>query len=116
MIADRIVTDRGGQEIARHYLRALMYQLVERVLPVCSRLSPYDRTCLIHHRISSSVDGFSIALHVALLEVRGKPMEILIVWQDGFRCCAEKIVIPHADERQYYGDVFLERGITEMDV
>ena len=42
-VADRVVRRRGGKEVGGDDLRALVHELVERVLPVRARRAPDDR-------------------------------------------------------------------------
>ena len=52
----------------------LMYQLVERMLSICARLSPHDGTCGVVHTSTRPADALTIGLHVTLhmRERRGK--------------------------------------------
>jgi hypothetical protein len=43
MCADRVVRRGGGEEVSGNKLGALMYELVEGVLAVCTSSAPDDR-------------------------------------------------------------------------
>src|SRR3990170_1235112 len=98
VISQRILADSRSDKITRDHFCSLMDELVERVLSVGTRLTPDDRTCLIHNGNAVSVNRLSIALHVSLLKISGKPVQVLVVRQNCFGCCAKKIVVPHADQ------------------
>ena len=50
-------------------IRALMKQLVKRVLAVGSGLSPDYRTCRVFNRKPIPTDVFTVAFHICLLQV-----------------------------------------------
>src|SRR4029077_1331776 len=56
-------------EVARDKPRPLMDQLVKRVLSVCARLSPVDRTSVAGDGFPIECDVFAVALHRQLLEI-----------------------------------------------
>lgn len=88
----------GCRDIPRDKLSTLVNELVESVLTVGSALSPDDwleivstilhLTCVCTHAglvvDPGSVlgDALSVRLHVSLLEVVGKLLHVLIVWQE----------------------------------
>jgi hypothetical protein len=130
----------GSNEVAWNQARALMNQLIESMLSVCSRLTLSVNKifmCLIqgikvivnvrmrmsHEQLTSQLnftftlsthpdnwtsfevyiltvfsDPLSIRLHVTLLEVCGKAMQILIVRQEGCRLSAVEIRVPNAQQ------------------
>ena len=55
-VADRVVRRRGRDEVGRDELRALMHELVERVLPVRARRAPDDRL----RAVRVSIRGVSV--------------------------------------------------------
>src|ERR1700690_1967014 len=97
MFPDRVVADGRCEEIGWDKSCTLMDKLVERMLPVCSRLAPDYRPGLISHRPSRSIDRLAIAFHVALLEISGKAVHVLVIRQYYFGLSAEKISVPDAD-------------------
>src|SRR6185437_15434721 len=60
-----------SDEIAGNDLRALMDELIERVLPICPRFAPDDRPGLVVDMPPFKIDVLAIALHLQLLEVSG---------------------------------------------
>src|ERR1051325_3379171 len=79
MPADPVERLCERNEIARDQPRALVEQLVERVLPVRSRLAPVDRAGLLGHRLAGERHMLSVALHRQLLEIGREALEILVV-------------------------------------
>src|ERR1700722_12298842 len=63
MPAHRIHRFGKGDEVTWDEPGALMNELVERVLPVGSRLAPVDRSSLTRNRVALNRDMLSIALH-----------------------------------------------------
>ena len=96
MLADRVMALRRGDEIARDQFGALMDQLVESVLSVRTGFAPDNRTGLVSDGLSAAVNLFTIAFHVALLEIGGKAVKVLVVWQNGLAFGAKKIIVPDA--------------------
>ncbi|SVK52092.1 Uncharacterised protein [Acinetobacter baumannii] len=114
VIAQRVMADGRRDEIARHQLGALVDQLVERMLTVSARLAPDDRAGLVIHRIAVAIDVLAVGFHVALLEVSGKTVHVLIVRQNGFGFGAEEVVVPNTDQCQQHRQVFLRRRFGEV--
>jgi hypothetical protein len=69
VIAHRIVTDSGRNEIAMDQFHALMNQLIKGMLPIRPGFAPNNWTCLIAHFMPAPVNELSIALHIPLLKV-----------------------------------------------
>lgn len=90
-------------EIARNQACALMYELIEGMLAICAWLAPNYWTRIIANFLARFADKFAIALHIALLEICGKSMHILIVWQQSVRLGIIKIGIPNAKQSQNNG-------------
>ena len=59
-------------ELKRHNICSLVKKLIEGVLSVCSRLSEDNRSCYIINRLTKTVYGFSVRLHIQLLQMCGK--------------------------------------------
>src|ERR1700752_376802 len=78
MPAQRIERLREGDEIARDQSSTLMYQLVERVLPVRSRLAPVDSAGLIRDFCSVERNVLAVALHRQLLQICREPLQVLL--------------------------------------
>lgn len=59
-----------------------MDQLVERVLAVGTALTPDDRASLVIDSRAVLGNALTVGLHVTLLEVVGKLLEVLVVRQE----------------------------------
>ena len=85
----------GADEVTRNHPRALMDELIERVLAVGPRFAPDDRSRGVVDNVALAVDTFAVAFHVPLLEIGSKAMHILIVWQNCLTFSTEKISVPN---------------------
>src|SRR5688500_11981737 len=94
MISYCIMTLRRRNEIGRHHYSSLVKQLIKGMLTVCSWLAPNHRTRCIIDRLARTIGTFSIALHIALLEICRESVQVLIVWQYRFGLCSKEIGIP----------------------
>src|SRR5256885_5486778 len=79
MPANRIQRLGKCNEVARDEPCPLMDQLVERVLPVCSRFSPVDGAGIVGDYFTVKCDVFSVALHRQLLQICRETLQILLV-------------------------------------
>lgn len=59
-----------------------MQQLIETVLPICSRLSEVDHSSFIWEEFPSKIDTFSITFHIQLLDMGNKLAQSLAVRKD----------------------------------
>src|SRR5688572_16291625 len=100
VITYRIVTNGRSDEITWDHFCSLMDELIESMLSIGTRFAPNNRSGLIGHRITLTINRFSVALHVALLEVSSKTMQVLIVRKNCFRRCTKEIVIPDSQQRE----------------
>ena len=69
----------GRQEIAGDPPGALVDQLIERMLAVGSWLTPDNGTCLDRHLLRITVNVLAVGFHITLLEVRSKPVHVLVI-------------------------------------
>ena len=116
VIADGVVADGRGQEIARDQLGALVHQLVEGVLAVGARLTPDDGAGLVVDLVAVAIHVLAVGFHVALLEVGGEAVHVLVVGQDGLGFGAVEVVVPDTDQGQQHGNVLLEGGGGKVHV
>jgi hypothetical protein len=79
MSPERIERPAERDEVAWNESRALMNQLVERMLAVGAGLAPVDRADIVVDSAAIELDVFAVALHRQLLEISGKSLEILFV-------------------------------------
>src|SRR5207247_10221162 len=98
VFAQWVVRLHRREKVARDQLRSLVDQLIEGVLTVGAGLAPDDGTSRKVHGQAVAPDALAVALHVALLKVGRKTMQILVVRKDGVRLRAEKVVIPDAEQ------------------
>src|SRR5262245_5514363 len=103
-----------SDEIAGYEARALMDQLIERMLAVGARLSPKDRPGIVIDLYAIERDVLAVALHGELLEIRGKPLQVLFVGQHRDGLGAEEIVVPDADQTHQHRQIALEGRGAEM--
>ena len=116
MITNGVLRAAESDKINRDQFRALVNELVERVLPVGSGLPPDDRSGLIPHPAALPIHTFAIAFHIQLLQVRGKTMQILIVGQHGMGLRLPEVVIPDAQQTHQDREIVFQGGLREMSV
>lgn len=112
--AYQIVSLDRSDKVARNELSALMDELIERVLSIGTRLAPHNRTGAIVDLSISTRHELSVGLHVALLEIGGESMQVLIVREDSLGLGAVEVVVPEADESHQNRYVLLERRRSEV--
>ena len=115
-VADRVVRLRAADEVARDEVRALVDELVERVLAVRAGFAPLDRTRRVVDRIALLVDALAVRLHVHLLEIGREAREVLVVREDAVGFGAVAVVVEDAEEREDDRHVALEAGRAEVTV
>ncbi len=103
-----------ADEVARDQRRALMDELVVRVLAVRARRAPHDRTGVGADRVAVEVDGLAVRLHVELLQVRGEPRQVVVVRQHGMALRAEEVAVPDAEQSEQHRHVAFERRRAEV--
>src|SRR5437867_9649437 len=114
MATERMEWFRECDEVARDQAGTLMDQLIERMLPVCPRLTPVDRTGLACDLVSVDRDMFAVALHRQLLQIRREPLQVLLVRQDGDSLRAEEVVVPGGQQTHQHRQIPLERRRMKM--
>src|SRR5690606_32866900 len=90
-----------------------MNQLVERMLPICPRLTPDHRPCLIVYALPIAIDILSIAFHIALLEVCRKAMQVLIIRQYCMTVWVGEVVVPDSPQAHDNRNGFFKRTSFE---
>ena len=101
---------------ARDQPRALVDQLVERVLAVGARLAPEDLPGERGDRGAVAAHRLAVALHRQLLQVGGQPVQVLAVGQHGVRLRAEEVDVPDVEQALDDRQVLLERRGAEVPV
>src|SRR6185437_258324 len=93
---------------------ALMDQLIEGVLAICSWFAPKDWPGVVIDLHAFERDVLAVALHGELLEIGGKSLQILLIGQHRDGLSAEEIVVPETDEAHQHRQVAFERRRAEM--
>src|SRR5215470_7105084 len=101
-------------EVARNEPRALMNQLIERMLSVGSWFAPVNRTGVVFYFFPLQRDMLAVALHSQLLQVCGETFEILFVRQNSNRRGAEEVVIPYSQQAHESRKIACKRRGTEV--
>ena len=84
-IRQRVQRLAEADEVTWNQAGALVDQLIERMLPIGARLAPVDRAGFIVHRSAFQRHVLAVALHGQLLQVGGKPFQVLLVGQHRHR-------------------------------
>ena len=101
-------------EVARDEPRALVEQLVERVLAIRAGLAPHHGARGGCHRPAVEPDRLAVALHVKLLEVRGKAAQVVRVRQHRLGLRAMDVRVPHAEQPHDDSNVLRVRHRDEV--
>src|SRR5215470_12931057 len=114
MPAKRIERLGKSDEITRDEPSALMNELVERVLPIGSWLTPVNRTGIASDLLSVQRNVLSIALHRQLLEIGGKALQILLIRQHSHCLSVEKVVVPKRQQAHQHREIAFKRYRAEV--
>src|SRR5262249_46986704 len=98
MPAERVERLSERDEVTRNEPSALMDQLIEGMLAVCSRLAPIDRAGLSLDWRPLERHVLAIALHRQLLEIRRETLQVLIIGQHRDCLRAEEVIVPDAEK------------------
>ena len=96
--------------------RALMYQLIERVLAVGARLAPVNRTRCVCDSRSIDGDTLAVTFHCQLLQICRKTFQVLVIGQYGDGGSSEKIAVPDRKESHQDWKISLEGCAAKMFV
>src|SRR4029434_4212673 len=86
-----------GDKITRNKARALVDQLIERMLPVRSRFTPIDRPGIVVDLFAIQSDVLAVTLHRQLLEISRKSFQVLLVGKDSDCLRIEEIRVPECE-------------------
>lgn len=92
----------------------LVDELVKSMLAIGPRLPPHNGACLVVHTGARFGDVFPIGLHVALLEVRSKAVQVLVIGQHGMRLTPKAVDVPDSQQGQQDGGVLLQGRRAEV--
>ncbi len=112
--AERIQRLREPMKSHGNEPRALVDQLVERVLAVGAGLAPVDRAGVVVDARAVERHVLAVALHRQLLQVGGEALQVLLVGQHGDRLRAEEVGVPDGEQAQQHRQVALERRGAEV--
>ena len=113
-VLERVRRVGERDEVGRDQLRALMDELVERVLAVGAGLAPEDLTGLGGDGRAVPTHGLAVGLHGELLQVRREAVQVLVVRQHGVRGDLEEVAVPDVEHAHEHHDVLVERGVGEV--
>src|ERR1700678_3683430 len=116
MFPQRIECLVKPNEIAGNQSSPLVNQLIKRVLSVRTRLAPVDRPRLRCNMCSIKSYMFAVALHRQLLQIRWKPLKVLLIRQNRNRLRIEEIGVPDRQQTQQNRQVASERSRPEVFV
>src|SRR5262245_46680274 len=114
MLPQRIERLRECDEVARDQPRALMDQLVERVLSIGSRFSPIDGAGVGLDLGAIQRNVLAVALHRQLLQISRESLKVLVVWKDRDGLGAEEVGVPDAEQTHDHGKIAFERRGPEV--
>ena len=97
MPAQRIKCLTEGDKVARNQPRALVNQLIERMLPVRPGFTPIDRPGIVVDLFAIQSDVLAVTLHRQLLQISRKSFQVLLVGQDGDRLRIKEVRVPDAE-------------------
>src|SRR5512141_327368 len=108
VIADWIMADGRSDEIAGDQPGSLVDQLIECMLTVSAGFTPDDGAGLVVHPVSIPVHIFTIAFHIALLEIGREPVQVLIIGKNGLTFSTIEVVVPYADHGHQVRDILMK--------
>ena len=91
-----------------------MQQLVKRMLRVVTCLAPDHHPGCTLHRFAVHAHRFTARLHLHLLQIRGEPIQPVIVRKNCLCLCAKEIVVPDANQCEQHRHVLTHRGLLKM--
>ena len=98
-----------GDEVGGDEPRALVDELVERVLAVGAGLAPEHLAGLRGHGRAVPADRLAVGLHGQLLQVRREAVQVLGVREHRVRVRAEEVDVPDVQQAHEDGHVLRER-------
>ena len=105
---------RADHELAWDHARALVNQLVEGVLAVCSGLAPYHGAGMDRKVGAIHGNALAVALHFQLLKIGWKTRQPLLVRQNRPRRVSETLVVPNPGKRKH--DRHVLQGWRSLEV
>ena len=87
-------------EITRNEPRALVDQLIERMLPIGAGLAPENWTGIIGDLFSAERYMLAVTFHRELLKICREPFQILFVRKNGNRLRIKKVRVPNSKQTE----------------
>ena len=112
----RLMPFGGDHEFTRNDVRALMDQLIKRVLPVGACRAPNNRTARRGDGRAVAGDRLAVTLHLELLEISRQQRQPLIIGQHRARGITADLAVPNAHQRVHERQIVGALGRTEMAV
>ena len=110
------MTRRSNEELARDHPRALVDQLIERVLTVGAGLTPNNRTAFKRQVSAIHADTFAVTLHLELLEVGRQTRKVVVIGQHSTGCETANLIVPNPNQSQQCRQVFFPLCSAEVGV
>src|SRR5215472_261756 len=114
LLAQRVQRLTEGDEITGDQPGSLMNQLIERMLAIGAGLTPINRAGVPCDAIAIDGDVLAVTLHRQLLEIRGKPLQVLLVREYADALGAEEVVVPDRQQAHQHWKVARERRGTKV--
>ena len=113
-VINRVVAVHRHDEVTRRKVRALVQQLVERVLAIGTYATPNHRAGVVIYFATINGHAFAVTFHVELLQVSRQRAQVVVVWQDGVGVHTKEVNVPDTQQSHNDGHVVFERGRAEM--
>ena len=109
VVLQRVGGVHERDEVGGDEPRALVDELVERVLPVRAGLAPEDLAGVGGDGRAVPSHRLAVGLHRQLLEIGGEAVQLLRVGEHGVRLRAEEVRVPDVEQAHQHGHVRRER-------
>ena len=104
------------QKFARNNPRALVDQLIKRVLAVGARLSPNNRACVSGQIVAIHCHALAVTFHFQLLKIGGQTRQPLIIGQHRAARIPTNLIVPNPNHRQQNRQVLHQGRMTKMRI
>ena len=100
MLQIRFMTTRSDHKFTWDHARALMDQLIKRMLPISAGFPPNDGPRMIGQSGAIHGNALTIAFHFKLLKIGGQSRQPLIIRQHRAGRIIAHLVMPNPNKRQ----------------
>ena len=115
-VSNRIVRLAAPDEVARNKVRTLMNQLIETVLAVRSRLTPFNRTCDVLNGLAVLAHALAVRLHIHLLQIGRKARKVLVIGQHAIALGPITVRVENAEKSQDDRHILLKLRRPEVPI